>query len=567
MTDKDPAPRAVAVDVRDHDGEVATEARQYSVISPVQRPAQIDRPQREYPQYAIALSVLDFLMAEGSRAIFKRRHDAENRSVEESPYRATVFWPVRVGDHDRLYPFVRARLGGVPVPSEAPIYFLKDEAEAFAGAAWAILGTPIRSTVLPPRTVLGDTAWRAAWHELGVPLRVSQQMGHNPHSYIRKVRSIACIGAQTIYGPIVVVVESTRASGFDGKYLTDYALQKFGKVGVALKQIPEQVGGHADFWTWSLRLGRGWRAPVAAVVALLGVVGPLIRDFWGTLGKREPLVALYTPWVLPVCFVLLAFGFVPNMRPTDTAAAVSPRVEAFLRRWKRVWLLLTIAHVVIGMLTLQHGLLAEWLVPRARAQGLLQGAAALSVLGAAYYTFSCYLCLVHATDSSEREYPMEGGPPSNTPIVALLIVVFFGSLIFGNSLTMALLCGVVFSVAACLLAGRLDSRLMGTPGVLVAALYLYAVTFPISYCAWCHKEGNVIARLAGAGGHADAIAGAMSVCSVPLVAGLFAVVAWLIHGRTLERYLLNIERVALLVPRRSLRSVWQEVQRRTKNSE
>jgi hypothetical protein len=178
---------------------------------------------------------------------------------------------------------------------------------------------------------------------------------------------------------------------------------------------------------------------------------------------------------------------------------------------------------------------------------------------AAFRLFACYVCFTRFAAPGEPVAQQEAAAQVGPLIILACVAVGFIGVI--DSPLRVFPAGVLLAVGFCLLIGRLDSRLIGTPPYLVTALYMNAVLYPLS-CVLC-----MLQSMASSATHApdskanpeidlltahlsNATMGARLLC-VPLTIMLFVVVRWIVQGRALERYLLNVERLARVVPRRT----------------
>jgi hypothetical protein len=514
------------------------------------RPADIDPPSKDQ-RYSIAISLLEYVMAANEKAVFNGRHQNDHSGV--SPYRATIFWPVKAADKkERLYPFLRAHFGGAPRDCASPHYFFKSESEHYAGAAWFYHGTPLIDFNLPT-LIDGDEnaeTWRTAWCKRGVPERIANGIGEAVGSYLKRVRSVACISAETAYGPLVLAIESTRENGFTEDCLTAHARNRYKNVGQLLAHLPSRVKDHRDFWTWALgRFGR-WRALATLLSALPGASLVLNNWFRFAAPNLAAWVSVYSRLLLPATLLILGFRSLPDKKYCWHPPSAGARIDRFISHWQHVWIFLLVGHTSVAVRLIPN-LISNVPVGRIALELVASG----FLLLAARSMFGCYLCLTHFPQPTDDSTGIEQAPSIPTSVNA--IVFLLGGLsVFNDTPLRTCPAAAMLGVILCMLTGRLDSRIMGTPISLVVGLYIAALMYPIG-CVFAQgaapgdvqKENLAIV---------DVVVNIVNVSAVPLTVILFAVVTWLIHGRAIERYLLNLEKLTSMVPRRTLSEAWQK---------
>jgi hypothetical protein len=528
------------------------------------RPACIDPPGK-YPQAALALDLLSFVMAGGARALFRGRAEGSKEDWD-IPYRATVFWPVRAseGGEERLYPFLRARFGEVPRECKSPLYFLRRE--IFAGAAWATINDLIVRENLPALADCGNDydTWRRRWlDDVKVDERIINMMGRET-GYATRVRSLACVGMQTSYGPIVLCIDSVRQGAFETRWLTEHAVRRYEKLSKILGEVvPDRVTRHRDFWTWAVQELRRWRL---VLLSALGVMSWLkfatdvlgVSSLPAQLGRMLPALGSMGAMSWAVTYALL-LALLPTQQDIPPASPLAVKVTLFVRWWRGVWLFSCLAHVAAA--------LREFEAIRTTAVGaLLSVAAPILLLIASCLVLACcsglggfVLQRMHLGERSE-EAPQSMSLGTPLHVLALVIILGIVSLIasigeyakwFGGGAWLECLRAcpaiIMYSVALCLLVGRIGSRLMGTPTLVSAFLYLNAILWPLSNVFGTAK-GSVGARIA---------TGIITTSCLLSHVLLFVVVLWAIQGRGIERYLRSIEDIAWRVPWRSLKDAWR----------
>lgn len=495
------------------------------------RPVDADRSDQ---RYSIALSLLDFVMAVGDNAIFEAHHSSDSEEGEP-PYRATVFWPVRVGSEERLYPMVRARYGGNSRKCQSPLYFLKSETEPYAGAAWFWLGRALTEVKLPALGPGGTLdSWRQKWQSHGVPQRIAQVMGGRPQSYLTKVRSIACIGFDTTYGNMVLCIESTRPFGFVEDCLTPRAKSAYDTVNKLLEtHVVDRVRDHSDFWTWGLNTIWPW---VTAVTAILPNAWSLYVK--GETGNAGRWFARLAPFVPMATLAFAGLGFFPVRKVASESSHFEERLQMFVTRWQHFWLFVTASYLCIGLR--QTAEIARQLPERLWNVGI-----AIFLLAAVDSLFGCYACLTRFSHNGRGNV---GNVPHVRPYGRLLVLALGLPLLLSEHVVFTSPAGIAFAVALCLLVGRLDSPLIGTPPAVIAGLYLNAVLVPLS-CFLSFAASN--AEIQKIFPHVELVTSISRGLSVVLTVALFITVGWLIQGRAIERYLFNLEPVSLAVPRRT----------------
>lgn len=194
---------------------------------------------------------------------------------------------------------------------------------------------------------------------------------------------------------------------------------------------------------------------------------------------------------------------------------------------------------------------------------LFEKAVPIALAFAAFSVFGCYAALTKfALPRSSQEQQEQANQVSPLVMIACAIVAIVG-FVPNTQLT---LCpsGLLLTISLCFLVGRLDSRLVGTPPYLVTALYLNALLYPLS-CVLPIIDSSLAAAAPPTTmtvplAHHVGAAMMTRLVSIPLTVVLFVVVLWTVQGRALERYLLNVERVARGVPRRGFveaaKDVW-----------
>ena len=215
----------------------------------------------EDPRAPVARDILRFLMARGDHALFADRDDSEG---PDAPYRATAFWPTG----EKLYPMLRMAYGSSVMPCQSRLYFKRGE--LFAGQLWTGGSTSnlVMHPNMPTLASSGSEAdWRSAWERLGVAPDVTHSMGNDSH-YAKKVSSLACFRIQSLYGLIIICIDSVRVDAFNDKYITEFARRaESTKHFTAILELAASRGTqHLDFWSWSIT--RFMRSPLL----LLGVV-------------------------------------------------------------------------------------------------------------------------------------------------------------------------------------------------------------------------------------------------------------------------------------------------------
>jgi hypothetical protein len=510
---------------------------------PPKRPTSIDPPWK-YPQASIAMDLLAFVMGSDERGVFKPRPD-DGAPEPDVAYRATVFWTAKVeGDTEpRLYPFLRARLGGAVKECTSAIYFRKGE--AFAGKAWNEL-EPLHTPPLP--TLAADChgdelVWRRAWQELGVPERITEAMGLDS-AYATKVAALACVGVKSAYGPIVLCIDSVRPDAFDNKWLRPFASGIYGNVGNLLVVIQKRVRGHRDFWAWILKEYKQWRVPIGLAPGLSWLGSGTIA----AVARADSPVAFVQSyfvhyWRWASLATVLGLGlFLPQQRHASGPQVNTGRLATFARRWRNAWLFIVLAQAAAALTTLS--VLDE--------KRLLPVIGALATLVAASNVLGCYFCL---TRFASPDLPIDELIAVPTGVLMLIIVLGLIAVAFcSNPFLVDCPASILLAVALGLLAGRLDSRLIGTPGIVTAALYLNAVLRPV--CCILASAGEFL--YPGQPDRALPIGVWSNLARMPLDVLMFIVVLWSVNGRAIERYLTNIERVALAVPRQTFGEAWKK---------
>ena len=508
------------------------------------------------PRCPIARAVLKALMSTDDTAVFRR----PNRSMPEdlSPYRATAFWPTTVDGQERLYPALRASFGGAVREAKSALYFLKGE--AFAGLAWKQMGRLIAERHLPAIAERSnESEWREAWRACCVPDRVVDSMGLSS-GYAQYVQSIACIGVKTDYGPIVFCVDAVMDDAFD-----DANLPRFNLKDLFTKFIPSRCLAYLDFWTWACSALNA-RFPRGAAKWLLGTVASAVgvgglAVLWTQAKSLTPmawkLIALWGHVVV----LLILFVMLPRVRdlalPLDTdgeAHAAMRLVRAFVSKWFWTWIA-WIAYYVGAALLATCVLLFGDRCPADLPLLVLIWGDGWNLM-VSHLLLSCYFCLTSSEVAPEGPLPtrarvFDPGMPGYahatlifllTAAVGLNVAAASGHGLIGSPedlrLVIASSIGVYGGVVLGLLAGRLNSRLIGAPGRIVAFMFCYASLQPLYPLFSIRGEATLTA-----------------LAIIPKVA-LFLIVYWAAKFRAFERYAMNINEIASAAPRRTLSDAW-----------
>jgi hypothetical protein len=502
------------------------------------------QPASSYPQYSVAMDLVETFMAQDHRALFRARHPDD--PPHAAPYRATVFWPVRLENgKERLYPFMRARFGGTVSECDSSLYFRRKSGEQYAGTAWFSLDRAIRDLNLPTLQDCGDDeTWREAWHRGGVPRRITQAMATHEKAYLTRVRSLVCIGTETPYGPIVLCIESVRKDGFADEHLTDYAKRRYGDVGVMLTDIPRRVSDRSDFWTWIVNEVASFAFWITAATSI-PVLGWLLKTLFDSVHLKAAWA--YLPLAHPLA-LLLALGLMPHNHREGEDSPSERRITKFIERWRYAWTCLLFSQLGLSLRAF----------PKFSArlpEPMLQFLVPFTVTGAAYFIFGSYLCLTRfPKDPKKTQFTdVEQATAVPSSVYVFAIAMFLVSFC---KVPLLWVCpaSIALGVALCLLAGRFDSYLIGTPKRLVSLLYLGALLYPLScMLASLHQFAASDPKLDDLAAMIQPALEFTYVISLPLTAVLFAVVCWSVRGRVLERYFANIERVGTAAPRGTLR--------------
>jgi phosphoserine phosphatase len=528
-----------------------------SPVPPPMRPDGIDPPWRD-ARAAIARDILELLMASGKRAIFKRRLDGGQLTLE-TPYRATAFWPVPGGGQERLYPFLRAEFGSHVVECTSNVYFTAGE--AFAGLAWQEIGQPIVKMGLTPLGTGPDAMakWRKGLEAEGVPSRITRLIGKDT-GYSTRVRSLACVGVQSPYGPIVFCIDSVRDDAFAPSSFTGPGDRTYRRSddewainNLLGRAIPERVVHQRDFSVWARQNCKRLSAIVVglcAIVALLAhalnLADAVSSAPWVVAAKQ--LVAArpqsIASWSCVAVFCLLALGFIPYRYRTAGYSQNAERIVGFVQRWTIVWVLTSLTYIAKAVSNQDA---AHWTFI---ASGLLS-------LGTSCYVLGCYFCLIRfSQDEAETSALVVVPPWVGAPLLALAgQVLFYQDVPFVRDCVPA----IALSLSLGLLAGRLDSRLIGLPNILVATMYLNVILLPLSSALSC-LDNLTAGKMAIPTSTSAAMASTLhdgvritlasvGLARLPLELLLFVSVLWCVRGRALERYLTYIEQVATSAPR------------------
>jgi hypothetical protein len=519
------------------------------------RDPEIDPPWK-YPQAALAAAVLRVLMARAEgNALFRRRPDGDPSPNSDSPYRATAFWPVEQHDGYTLYPFLRYRYGESLQPCDSALSFA--HGERFAGEAWRCIGNLeigelIVDDDLPSLEDCGNdrATWHAQWIAKRVPESIAYRMGHGSR-YAEQVRSLACIGVRSSYGPIVFVIDSVRKNAFAEQYLTDRAKkltdqQPNNRLKVLLRCVlRSRVTGHKDYWMWLSEQAARRRTRLSILLGVFtGLVG-LLR-FLPTSFKQgvEAAVATSAFAFLPsvtlglsalVLLILSAIGMMPQEDDLAGNRDIRKRSELYMRRWSAAWLtwVTSIALSAVAA-AVQASHLGKHGFPYLASNVL----AALFAIFSAYWILGTYFCIDRFMRSRSGRTPVDIPGQVTTAFVGIGILAAVLNAWPAAAPLGQCLVAVMSAVSLCLLVGRLDSRLVGAPGIVIAALYAGAILHGL--CAFASEP----------------IASLLCGLRLPLDVLLFSVVLWTVQGRALERYLTYVTEVASNVPRTSYSDVF-----------
>jgi hypothetical protein len=508
------------------------------------RPIEADRSDQ---RYSIALSLLDFVMADRDKAIFEAHH-ATDTDENQPPYRATVFWPVLVAAEERLYPMVRASYGASARRCHSPLYFLKSDTEQYAGAAWFWLGRALMEANLPALGHDGNLdVWRDKWQSRGVPKRIAAVMGGRSQSYLTHVRSIACIGFDTTYGNMVLCIESTRPMGFAKACLTSRGGE--GTVPKLLEiNVVDRVRDHSDFWTWVLNTTWPW---VTAAVTIASGAGWLHEK--GVTDGAQHWLVVVAPFIPPATLAVVGLAFFPVQKVAAESSHFEERLQRFCSHWQHFWLLVIASYLWVSLRVGRE-------ITSELEERLWNVAITVVLLFAVDSLFGCYACL---TRFSHDERASAGKVPHVRPYGRFLVFAL-GLPLISSQIVSTIppgIAGIALAVALCLLVGRLDSPLIGTPATVIAGLYLNAVLMPLSCFLSCAANSQKVKAVIPYVELATTISRGLSVV---LTVALFITVGWLIQGRAFERYLFNLEPVSLAVPRRTLIEAMKKLRERRK---
>jgi hypothetical protein len=533
-----------------------------------------------YPQSALAIRMLRALMASrGAPALLRGRIHDEDASDRDVPYRATAFWQ-KEPDGDRIYPFLRCDYGELEIESGSELSFARNE--LFAGQAWAMLDGPqpigsmcTESHISNYKDCDGDLQkWQDGWRQLKVSEEILLKMG-NTTGYAARVRSLVCLAVKTVYGDIVFCVESVRHDGFSEHMLLSSAVEH-AKQATARRRSDQtaettlqdpfeiccrsllyaHVIDHQDFWTWrNETAGPVWRAVGTALVGQLLVVAKFVwdqivkpvelaNDLLARLMKTPQLIISVS---LAVLVLIVGFGLLPD--PTDISKHADERVRSRLELFVSQLFHAYVLACCFLVFTLWHGMCAEGdhLIP------VLRCLAILASLGSSYSALAAFFSIARA-GASPLGVTTRVPRYASVAMMAIAIVAVAGVFEsapnhdgYISAIGRCMVAGAA-GLSLCLLVSRLDSRLVGVPGILVAGLYLDALAHTVGCLLFTvatttePTNPTLLVPLLMASG-----------MRLALDVLLFTVVLWALQGRAFERYLSFLAELAPQVPRSVLR--------------
>lgn len=512
-----------------------------SYVDELSRPrrARAVRDPDQFRQATIARDILTFLMAE--RTCF------QPGPQQDRPYRATAFWPTKIEGKEYLYPFLRAEYGQKARTCNSEVSFQRGD--MVAGEAWETLAPVIKRGLPTLADCNNDRAeWMRRWNDqpIGIPQRITRQMSRRLDDYSSKVRAVACFGVDTEVGVLVFCIDSVLADAFLPEHLGD----GFDDLTDIFKAVEGRTCRHRSFWTWvfeefqmSVLISMGASllpalgVLVAATVKLLAgwagkqSAGPLLQSILGVLAWLSNAQWMWASLAAFAVLLLAVVGLLPTtaLSGDDVVAKVprpaQARITSFSHRLQAAWGLLLLSLACLAATKLGSG-------------NLMAGLARLAHLGSSFCVLSAYFCI--------DRFGREGAGRTNVPLAAKVVFGIAGVLVAADlvittdaySTFVGYVAGTFVGTAWALLIGRIDSRYIGAPGNVVAALYLGSA---LHVCVASAPLG------------AAAVSSALLVCRLPLDLLFFTVIAWLVRGLALDRYLQHMLAIERAVPRATFR--------------
>lgn len=451
------------------------------------------------------------------------------------------------------------------------------------------------------RTCGSNALWREALVDDGTPARIAQEAGY-ASGYSAHVALLACVAFPTAFGPLVISVETIREDGFGdtgaeqqrflGQKLIDVAgtrivgqvdfwtwvvtrvrsLFWLGVAGGVIEGVGSFVLGRAapQVVRWFNTVGsagRPSRAPavdpsrfVADCVAATTAVRTLLTHHAATLGHRGDLAlvemdSLCTEasaaarardviyFVLHGLMLLLLLFFRPTPadvltpQPFDAPARdAAKQVSLLVKYWREATNLFCALYLILAFAAgLRDTPTGPWLMGAASALNLYSTGRLLRV----------YFCLTRSIGRKFEGVPdaanvVENGLYGLTFLAVMSHLAGASEAAHGLATWSAGLIGLYSGVVLGLLVGRLNSPILGTPGIVIACLYIYVVMQPLY--PFLLDPGYVLP---------------LNLTAAALKILLFLVMMWVVSGNAAFRYLLFTGQPERPAPRVTGRVAWK----------
>ena len=298
-------------------------------------------------------------------------------------------------------------------------------------------------------------------------------------------------------------------------------------------------------WTLSLRNQFAWIASIGSLVTVLVTTWGFYTDFAQTVEQGLRLKPGVLPFILQAIVIfVLSFAF-PKRRIADNqfdslSAKLKHGVKSshqFRDSWARAWFCWGLLYVGLALqLQLKNDELFQWQFAMPWSFAVLNLLQNLTTV----YLFRCYEVAVRPTIDNKLE-PVYLMPPEGWGVILVAAFALEGVFIHVEALrpyaeAFSWLSGFGQGVAIALVIGRLESRFVASPLLLIGALYVYAVI----QGAWAVV--NHVHAMQSSSGSDDFLYLRTSLTLAALILKLlmFLFVSWLMSSPRLVYYLCRV---------------------------